>query len=713
MSIDMSQFHEAFFEESFEGLGIMESELLTLDVGAGDVEIINTIFRAAHSIKGGAGTFGFMNVSEFTHVMETLLDEMRDGSRDVTQFAVDSLLESVDVLRTMLESARDDAEMDEDMVAARYAVLNGILKGSLEGASSNEAEESVVQAVEGDNSNGKVGWQITFIPHTDLLMAGNDPVRMFRALSEFGELTSVVDCSSLQPFTELVPEDLYLSWVLTLTGTAAKADIEEVFEWVEDDCDLTITPLPKLEPSQNTPTVVAEPALETIQSAAVSPVKKVLEESPVSSNAAAQKAAVKPKKTTESASIRVGIDKVDEIINLVGELVITQSMLDQAGEDLEVNAEAASMGGDSQSQKRNADILLRLSKGLAQLERNTRELQDGVMRIRMLPISFVFSRMPRLVHDLSAKLDKKIELLVSGEETELDKTVMENIGDPLVHLVRNALDHGIETPDVRLAAGKPEVGTLNLNAYHQGGNVIIEIRDDGAGINKEKVRAKAIEKGIVSEADNLTDSEINHLIFAPGFSTAEVVSDVSGRGVGMDVVKTSINKLGGRVVVESEEGKGSVFTIRLPLTLAILDGQLVTVGNESYVIPLIAIIESLQVDRSQVNAVAGKAEVYKLRDEYIPIIRARAVFGLEENNADLHESLMVVVEVDGAPVGIIVDDLQGQQQVVIKSLETNYRKVETMSGATILGDGTVALIWDVNGMVNVHKKKLNNGAIKA
>jgi len=396
----------------------------------------------------------------------------------------------------------------------------------------------------------------------------------------------------------------------------------------------------------------------------------------------------------------------------VGELVITQSMLDQAGEDLEALADSVS-SDDGGAQKANAEILLRLSKGLAQLERNTRELQEGVMRIRMLPISFVFSRMPRLVHDLSSKLNKKIELVVSGEETELDKTVMENIGDPMVHLVRNALDHGVETPDIRLAAGKPETGTLNLNAFHQGGSIIIEIKDDGAGVNKTKVLAKAIEKGLVSEDDNLTDHEINNLIFAPGFSTADVVSDVSGRGVGMDVVKTSIVKLGGTVSVASEEGKGSTFTIRLPLTLAILDGQLVTVGSESYVIPLIAIIESLQVDRKHINQVAGKAEVYKLREHYIPIIRSREVFGLEDDKRDLHDSLMVVVEVDGSPAGIIVDDLQGQQQVVIKSLETNYRKVETMSGATILGDGTVALIWDVNGMVNVHKRKLNSNAIKA
>ncbi len=699
MSIDMSQFHEAFFEESFEGLEIMESELLTLDVGEGDVEIINTIFRAAHSIKGGAGTFGFMNVSEFTHVMETLLDEMRDGSREVTQFAVDSLLGSIDVLRTMLEAARDGGDVDEDMVAARYAVLNNILNNKSESSSNSVTELADVPITA---AGGEV-WQISFMPHTDLLMAGNDPVRMFRALEELGELEATVDLAKLLPFNELVPEDLYVSWTLTLAGNVLKADIEEVFEWVEDDCDLSITLLDDAGHGEESPTNSPQAVSAPVQEEAMpDPVpSKVDNASPVLKATTA-----KPKKTTESASIRVGIDKIDEIINLVGELVITQSMLDQAGDDLEANAEL-SASGDSTSQKINADILLRLSKGLAQLERNTRELQDGVMQIRMLPISFVFSRMPRLVHDLSSKLNKKVELVVQGEETELDKTVMENIGDPLVHLVRNALDHGVETPEIRLAAGKPETGTLNLNAYHQSGNVIIEIKDDGAGINKKKVLGKAIEKGIVSIDDKLSDDEINNLIFAPGFSTADVVSDVSGRGVGMDVVKTSINKLGGRVIVQSEEGKGSVFTIRLPLTLAILDGQLVTVGDESYVIPLIAIIESLQVDRAHINAVAGKAEVYKLRDEYIPIIRARAVFGLEDNVVDLHESLMVIVEVDGASVGIIVDELQGQQQVVIKSLETNYRKVETMSGATILGDGTVALIWDVNGMVSVHKKKLN------
>lgn len=711
MSIDMSQFHDAFFEESFEGLEIMESELLALDVGEADTEIINTIFRAAHSIKGGAGTFGFMNVSEYTHVMETLLDEMRDGTRPVTQEATNALLESVDVLKAMLEAARDKTDSDEEAAAVQRAILEKILAGdegtvAVEVLTDLPAEAQVASSeVEGAN-----GWLIRFLPFTDMMMAGNDPVRMLRALDALGEITVVADLAKLPPFTELTPEDIYLSWEITLLGDASKDDVSEVFEWVEDECELTIEALSASvtsgvgvvdtttaeapEPEQVvTPkpiAAVSEPAPAV--SAVVKPVAAKSVEKPI-------KAAAKKSTASEATSIRVGIDKVDEIINLVGELVITQSMLDQAGEDLEAKAE-------SEGSSDTTEILLRLRNGLAQLERNTRELQEGVMRIRMLPISFVFSRMPRLVHDLSGKLNKKIDLVVTGEETELDKTVMENIGDPMVHLVRNALDHGIETPDIRVAAGKPEMGTLGLNAFHQGGNIVIQITDDGAGINKDRVLAKAIEKGIVSPDDSLTDDEINNLIFAPGFSTADVVTDVSGRGVGMDVVRTSINKLNGSVDVTSEEGKGSTFTIRLPLTLAILDGQLVTVGNESYVIPLISIVESIQIDRKNINAVAGKAEVYKLRNHYIPIIRSRQVFGLKDETTDLHDSLMVVVEVGNSHAGIIVDDLQGQQQVVIKSLETNYRKVETMSGATILGDGTVALIWDVAGMVSYHKQKL-------
>ncbi|HFE37019.1 MAG TPA: chemotaxis protein CheA, partial [Gammaproteobacteria bacterium] len=393
------------------------------------------------------------------------------------------------------------------------------------------------------------------------------------------------------------------------------------------------------------------------------------------------------KKPVDQGSIRVGIDKVDALINMVGELVITQSMLSQLGEDMDQSK------------------IEKMQDGLGQLERNTRELQESVMRIRMLPISFAFQRFPRMVRDLSQKLGKEIELRLLGEQTELDKTVMEKIGDPLVHLVRNSIDHGIESPEEREAAGKPRMGVVELNAFHQGGNIVIEIDDDGKGIDKDVVLAKAIENGVVSENESLTDEQIYDLIFAPGFSTAKVVSDVSGRGVGMDVVKRNIRELGGNIEVKSTKGVGSKIIIRLPLTLAILDGQLIRVGKDTYIIPLVSIIESLQVRNEQVNGIAGQAELYKLRDEYVPIVRLHDVLNLKPDSEKLTDGLLVIVEGDGGQAGLFVDDLLGQQQVVIKSLETNFRPVEGVSGATILGDGTVALILDVAGLVKLSKQE--------
>lgn len=391
---------------------------------------------------------------------------------------------------------------------------------------------------------------------------------------------------------------------------------------------------------------------------------------------------------TGETSIRVSIDKVDELINTVGELVITQSMLGQFGE----------------VENLTNDHLEKLRDGLVQLERNTREIQESVMRIRMLPISFAFQRFPRLVHDLSSQLNKKVELKMSGEQTELDKTVMEKVGDPLVHLVRNSMDHGIESPDKRIAAGKPETGIVHLNAYHQGGNIVIEISDDGGGLNTEKILAKAKSSGLVNNEDSLTEEQVHDLVFQPGFSTADQVSDVSGRGVGMDVVRRNIRSLGGTVDVRSKEGEGSTFTIRLPLTLAILDGQLISVGKEIYIVPLVSIVESVQVNKDKVNVISGRGEVYKLRDDYIPIVRLHHVFGLQADSTTLDKGLLVVVEAEGKKVAMFVDDLLAQQQVVIKSLETNYKKVEGLSGATILGDGTVALILDVVGLFDLSKK---------
>lgn len=682
MSIDISQFHNVFFEESFEGLDAMESGLLNHGVGEADAEAINTIFRAAHSIKGGAGTFGFMAVSEFTHVMETLLDEMRNGQRDVSVESTNLLLEAVDVLREMLLAVQQDKETDELRISSVRQALEAMLTGG-EHAGTELLDNEIEGLVSSPSDPVVEGWQVSFRPHSHLFQTGNDPVRMFRELDMLGELTVEVDTSKLPAFADIEPEDSYLAWHLTLLTDVEKSEIEEVFEWVEGDCDLTITPLnDSLSPIE----AVQDDLVEASAQIEVNTAADAGELETAVKALQKERSAESKTATPVASSIRVGTEKVDSLVNLVGELVITQSMLSQLGDNF------------------NEDALPQLIDGLAQLERNTREMQEAIMRIRMLPISFAFNRFPRLVHDLSDKSGKKVELKLSGEQTELDKTVMEKIGDPLVHLVRNSLDHGLETPEVRSAAGKSETGVLHLNAYHQGGNIIIEITDDGAGLNEDKILNKAIERGLISPNESLTPEKIHELIFMPGFSTADVVSDISGRGVGMDVVRKNITSLGGAVEVESVSGQGSKFTIRLPLTLAIMDGQTIRVANERYILPLISIIESLVIKVDDVKLVSGKGELYPLRDEYVPIIRLYDVFNIEPKVSKLEDGLLVVVDNGGQKVGLFVDDLESQQQVVIKSLETNYRKVIGISGATIMGDGTVALILDVPGLMKLYKE---------
>ena len=666
MSIDLEQFHETFFEESFEGLDIMESGLLELEQGDVDLENINTIFRSAHSIKGGSGTFGFTAVAEFTHDMETLLDQMRNGERQVSASVVDTLLGCVDVLRSMLNAIKDGSEIDADNVADMTNALKGILGG--ESNPDDPSEESTSSTVPAK------GWSVLFKPELDIMKTGNDTVRLLRELNSLADRVEVlVDNESLPTLDDIDPEECYQSWNINLIGgDVTEDDIIEVFAWVDDECELKITALA----DEENYTGVDRRDDERRENAA--PDRRAIERRN------------KPAKATESSSIRVNISKVDELINMVGELVITQSMLSQFGED----------------ENFNETHIERLKDGLTQLESHTRELQESVMRIRMMPISFAFQRFPRLVHDLSSQFEKKIELIMTGETTELDKTVLEKIGDPLVHLVRNSLDHGIEAPDVRVQNGKSETGMIELSAYHQGGNIVIEIKDDGAGLNKAKILEKAKQNGLVNQDDRLSDDQIYDLVFRPGFSTADVVSDVSGRGVGMDVVRRNIRELGGMVEVKSTPGKGSVFTIRLPLTLAILDGQLVGIGEETYILPVISIIESLQVKPECINEVAGNAEVYRLRDEYIPIVRLYQIFGIEPKSAVLDEGLLVVVEAEGKKIAVFVDDLLGQQQVVIKSLKTNFKKVEGLSGATILGDGTVALIIDIAELIDLYQKDM-------
>lgn len=764
----------------------MESSLLNLD--SADEETINTIFRAAHSIKGGAGTFGFNEVADFTHIVETLLDELRSGKQPVTPDLVNLLLESVDCIKALLEAAQDGPEADADTIKSVHARLESSLGGGSPAPAENAAEAPVIDSndsaplsngiscwnikfipnpdlmqsghepafmfealgdlgdltvepnlerfpatlaelnaemlylswnltlvsdcseedvkevfewVEDDCelhiAAGTVeppkGWKISFAPKSELLQTGNEPIFMFEALSELGELSVEADLSKLPTLPELIADQIHLTWQLTLKSECSEEEVAEVFEWVEDECLLEISPL-----AGNAIDTVSQPSLSDAPIEQVSEPEGAPQGEPVSAPAAPVQAttpatpsaapARKAKPAAESTSIRVDTDKIDALINRVGELVITQAMLSQVGEEL---AETVGVAGSE---------IERLQSGLEQLERNTRDLQEDVMRVRMLPISFVFNRFPRLVHDVSGKLGKKVELVITGEQTEIDKTVMEKIGDPMVHLIRNSLDHGLETPEERIAAGKPETGRVELNAYHQGGFIVIDIIDDGRGLNTERIRQKALDNGLIAEDNQLTEQEINELIFRPGFSTAEAVSDLSGRGVGMDVVRRNIESLGGHVSVVSEAGYGSTFSVSLPLTLAILDGQLVSVHEQTYIIPLVSIVETIQADASAMSSIAGENKLLHFRDEYIPLINLRALFRLPKltgQNDD--KSLIAIVENSGKKVGIVVDDLYGQQQVVIKSLEVNFKRIEGFAGATILGDGSVALILDIAGLI--------------
>ena len=659
LDIDMAEIAQVFIDESTEGLDIMETGLLNFDLGMADPETMNAIFRAAHSIKGGGATFGFTEVSEFAHHVETLLDEMRQGQRAVTRDGVDLLLESVDCLRDMIGSL-SSGDVDTTVAAHLETRLETML-------SSKDVADGQVAACNQRTADTDTGsWEIHFRPLPGMLKSCNDPARIIRELDRLGSLEVCCEGAGALEFGEFDAEECHLAWTMTLVGDVARTDIDEVFSWVVDECELDIQPI--RDESENSGASTPVPASAT---------------PPASKKAAKTDGKGGAGGGQESGSIRVNIDKIDALINQVGELVITQSMLSRFNSDFDFTQ------------------LQALSEGLTQLSRNTRELQESVMAIRMLPISFAFNRFPRLVRDTGNAIGKKVELRLVGESTELDKTVLEKIGDPLVHLVRNSLDHGLETPEERSATGKPETGVLEINAYHEGGNIIIEVIDDGAGINQEKVLEKARERGLVGADEQLSDDRINNLIFMAGFSTADEVSDLSGRGVGMDVVRRNIADLGGHVFVESTPGIGSKFTIRLPLTLAILDGQLVRVGEQSYIVPLVSIVETIQSSTEKVNRIAGGCELFKLRDEYLPILRLHDLFDIDAESTQIDDGLLVVAEASGQRVGILVDDLLEQQQIVIKSLEANFRQTMGISGATILGDGTVALILDMPGLLQL------------
>lgn len=650
-----------FLEECAENIDLLENGLLRISEEAkqegSDLELLNEIFRAAHSIKGGGATFGFANLSQLTHHMETLLDAMRSGTHTIIDEEVDLLLQAVDVLRDLLDANKTDSNADHDQRVIIEKALEAAC--SPDGASNNTA---IVTVESKPPEPTNLGWHIEFIPKPELMSRGNDPLLLLKEVSDMGEYSVTPNLEKLPNWSDYAPEQCYVSWQVELQGQVPEAELQEIFEWVEYDCDFSLTGITPSEPEAKTePETKPEPTIGAGE-------KQLTPEKKPTPKAA----------SAEPTSIRIATDKVDHLINLVGELVITQSMLSRAGD--------SNMGDDE------------LQERLVQLERNTRELQESVMRVRMLPISSAFGRLPRIVRDLSKRLEKQVTLVLEGESTELDKTVLEHLIDPLVHLVRNSLDHGLETAAVRSEAGKPESGTITLSAAQQGGSIIIEIQDDGQGINEERVLKLAQERGVVSPSESLTPEQIQQLIFAPGFSTADTVSDVSGRGVGLDVVRRNIIDLGGRVEVSSVAGEGTLISIRLPLTLAILDGQLIQVASQRFVMPTLNIIETIELNQAQVSEVPGQGEVCRFRDQYVRTIRLREHFKLGGDNEQ--DQLLLVVDVHNEAIGLIISGVLGQQQVVVKNLDENYRAVPGFTGATIMSDGSVALIIDPLSMAS-------------
>ncbi|HET7506623.1 MAG TPA: chemotaxis protein CheA [Kofleriaceae bacterium] len=628
-----------FLEESFEGLDRAEADLLRLD-GDPDPELIGELFRVIHSIKGGAGAFGVGEVGQLAHVMENLLDDLRAGAPASPEICA-ALLAGVDELRATLREPRETR-------AARAQAHQGICERLIASrTTAGAAPRAPATPATPDEASG-AAWQIEFVPHPELMQSGNDPLRIVRELVELGcEVTA--DTSRLPALEALDPTELHLGWRIRVPGGVPRAQLDEVFAWVDGECKLVI---------------------ERAAPAAALPGARAV--------AAPVRAADEPAGASSSmASVRVGIDKIDLLMNMVGELVITQSMLGELDTDGPVPAERAAQ----------------IREGLLLLARNTRALQESVVRLRSMPVGIAFARLPRLVHDLGHKLGKRIELETSGGNTELDKTVLEKLGDPLVHIVRNSVDHGVELPDDRIAAGKPAHGTIRIHAEHRGSAIVIEISDDGRGLDHARILEVARQRGLVAADAQLRDDEIANLIFAPGFSTASSVSDVSGRGVGMDVVWRHLKEVGGDVHVESTPGTGTRTTLRVPLTLAIIDGQLIRLGEQTYVMPLLSIVETVALDPARLKRL-GASEVYRVRDQIVPVIDLGVAFGVRDRRED-GSRLLMIVEADGAPLGMVVDDLLAQQQIVVKSLETNFGRVVGLAGATIIGDGQVAFIIDI------------------
>jgi two-component system chemotaxis sensor kinase CheA len=751
----MDAIRTTFFIECDELLAQLEEGLMAMEQGSADSETINSVFRAVHSVKGGGGAFGLDPLVRFSHVFETLLDQIRSSQVEATESVVATLLRAADMLADHVSAARDGGGVDEarsEQIAA--AIMSHTLGGSSAAAYEPESDEiegldfkpqmisldlpSAEPAADFDISallagvaaapadpvanDGEGGWIVNFAPHASLYAKANDSALVLRELSGLGEAVISVNDEALPTLDEMDPAGAYLGWTVRLPASVAEEDIRDAFAFVDDDCDLEIVREGGESAELDISALLAgavEPQLSAEEPADLlsSLLQVVVESPPAPAPVAPAPAQAKPfnlmdlaphvDELTQSApsaplqaqaanapaappppqTIRVDLDRVDRLINLVGELVINQAMLAQrvmesgAGKATDVNL------------------------AITDLELLTRNIQDSVMAIRAQPVKSVFQRMPRLVREVGEATHKRVRLVTEGEGTEVDKTVVEKLSDPITHMIRNAIDHGLETPAEREAAGKPAEGTVRLTAAHRSGRIVIEVSDDGRGVDRARVKAKAIEKGLISADAQMTDEEIDNLIFAPGFSTAATVSDISGRGVGMDVVKRSVQALGGRITIISTPGQGSRFSLSLPLTLAVLDGMVVTVGDQTLVAPLTTIIESLKPRAGDVRPLGPSNFVLKIRDAFVPLIDTGAALGFGKSKFDPTEGVALLVESDVAgQVALMVDHIQGQRQVVIKSLETNYKPTDGVAAATILGDGRVALILDIDGLVTAHRK---------
>ena len=708
----MEQIKATFFLECEELLADLEAGLLALETGEGDAETINAVFRAVHSVKGGAGAFGLEALVRFAHVFETTLDAMRSGRIAAGPQDIKVMLRAADVLSDLVSAAKTADVAAEARIAVRAEELAAQLSTieSGEGGASPAPVPVATPVADFDDMDGldftpvqfafdqpeeelpvERSWIIRFRPTRALYEKANDCLPLLRELARLGECTAELDESGLPPLEAMEAEEAYLAWTITLTTVADRSAIEEVFEFVDGDCDLSIDPADAGEAEAGAAEVdvmaliraasEAAPEIEALAASAPTVAEAILPSVAAPTTAEAATAAV------ASPTIRVDLERVDRLINLVGELVINQAMLAQR-----VTEEGLA---------RSSTVAV----GLEELEQLTREIQDSVMAIRAQPVKSVFQRMPRLVREVASMTGKQARLVTEGEATEVDKTVIERLTDPITHMIRNAIDHGLEDPAQRVAAGKPPQGTVKLSAQHRSGRIVIEVSDDGKGINRARVRDIAVNKGLIDPAALLSDEEVDNLIFMPGFSTAEVISDVSGRGVGMDVVKRSIQALGGRISIVSRPGEGSTFTLSLPLTLAVLDGMVVSSGDQTLVAPLTSVIETLQPKPEQVRNLGASGLVLAVRDSFVPLIDVAEALGFRSRMADATSGVALLVESGvGGKAALLVDDIQGQRQVVIKSLEANYQQVEGVAAATILGDGRVALILDIESVIALTRK---------